>query len=102
RPSESQHAWEAPRLADAESWTFGRREPQPQARDAGRNIPRSDNTSAQPGMGVATSRRPGRVAGFARKQALRALGNANPPQVAELIGRAILAAHQESAGAPCP
>jgi DNA (cytosine-5)-methyltransferase 1 len=40
-------------------------------------------------VGGAASRRAGRVAGFARRNALRALGNGNPPQVAEVIARSI-------------
>jgi site-specific DNA-cytosine methylase len=43
----------------------------------------------QSGVGGAASRRAGRVAGFARRNALRALGNGNPPQVAEAVARAI-------------
>jgi site-specific DNA-cytosine methylase len=41
------------------------------------------------GVGGAASRRAGRVAGFARRNALRALGNGNPPQTAEAVARAI-------------
>jgi site-specific DNA-cytosine methylase len=47
----------------------------------------------QSSVGDAASRRAGRVAGFGRRNALRALGNGNPPACAEMIGRAILAAH---------
>lgn len=45
---------------------------------------------AQPELGGAADGRPFRLDGFRRRNRLRALGNANPPHVPELIGRWML------------
>ena len=48
----------------------------------------------QPGLGRADHGSAGRLDGFIRRGRLHALGNANPPQVVEAVGRAILAAER--------
>jgi len=86
RPGEDQHEWEAPRLAHPH-----RREPR------GASSPRLQSGAAlandtgegptQSGVGSSTPGPSRRLAGFARRNALKALGNANPPWVPFLIGR---------------
>lgn len=63
RPGEAQHEWEAPSLIGP----------------------------TQPGVGDATARATRRLAGFARRNALKALGNANPPYIPYLIGEWLMA-----------
>lgn len=96
RPGEPQHDWEAPRLVIADS----RRRSRPDGRrieldeggEEARIVPGPRNGYPQPRVGDGPDGLPRRVAGFARRNALRALGNAVVPQVAEVIGRAILRA----------
>lgn len=94
RPGEPQHDWEAPRLAYDQRRT---RNGERNERDGGDQ--RGDGNAGreaelrglpQPRVGVATDGLSGRLARFARRNALRALGNAVMPQVAEVVGRAIM------------
>lgn len=62
-------------------WPAGRGEPQ---------FPWEPPRLTQPRMGGGADGRSFRLDSFARRNRLRALGNANPPQVPELIGRWIL------------
>lgn len=86
RPGQPQNDWEAPRLTER---GLGR------AVDGGSG--RMDAAGAWRTV-RALARRAARAAGlveaFERRSRLRALGNANPPQVVEAIGRAILAAQR--------
>lgn len=89
RPGEPQHEWEAPRLVLATS--VGRET------EGDEQWRQCDGTSwgdtrcgnPQPRLGDAVDGLPRRVAGFARRNALKALGNSIVPQVAEAVGRAI-------------
>lgn len=93
RPGEPQHEWEAPRLVNTHGRPDGRRIEQPEGGAAGRPVPREQREGfPQPRVGDGPDGLPRRVAGFARRNALRALGNAVVPQVAEVIGRAIMRA----------
>lgn len=67
-PPGPQHEWEAPRIAYSTS---------------GKGL-------AQPEVGSPTYGRSRRMVGSERRAALKALGNANPPQVVEALGRAII------------
>lgn len=76
RPGEPQHDWEAPRLI------------------VGQGV-RSNSIKAKPSVGKPTHGISRRLARLRREQ-LKALGNAVVPQVAELIGRAIMQAEASS------
>lgn len=67
-PEERQHCWEPPRCV----------------------------TRVESGLGDVPDGLPWRLAPWTRRQALRALGNAAVPQVAEVIGRAIVAVLREA------
>ncbi len=89
RPGEPQHEWEAPRLAHASLGASERGHPRDStARDQEQGL-------SEPGLGDATDGLPRRVASFARRSSLKALGNAVVPKVAEAIGRAVMLASQQ-------
>jgi DNA (cytosine-5)-methyltransferase 1 len=98
RPGESQHGWEAPRLAHPGGTNKQRRSEGSGRRSGGEGHAQGDGTGArsvlaQPSVGAATHGLSRRVAAFARRNALKSLGNSIVPQVAEVIGRAIVAMH---------
>lgn len=83
RPGEPQHEWEHPRLAHAAHGSDERGQP--------RHGTGGDSEPGQPEspLGRAASRHAARLDGFARRNALKAYGNGNPPQCAELIARTV-------------
>lgn len=92
RPGEEQHEWEAPRLALAKSVGRAREGRGRPGREQG--IESTDRGRSQSPVGCPTdglSRRLAPSESALRRARLRALGNAVVPQVAEVIGRAILA-----------
>ena len=97
RPGEPQHGWEAPRLvhtngrgSDQQAVPVQQRGPiQACFDDAGPSTSRIIGTT-QPRLGDAVDGLPRRLAGFARRNALKALGNSIVPSVAEVVGRAIM------------
>jgi len=100
RPGERQHDWEAPRLAHAggidgqRGSTRARGRIGSECNAQGDRPPADGDGSTQSGLGDATDGVSGRLAGFTRRNALKSLGNAVVPQVAEVIGRAILVSEQ--------
>lgn len=108
RPGEPQHEWEAPRLVNTRVVLVaggtpeqGRR-PSTRVAAVGASVGSIDGEHArigliEPRVGLSTHGLPRRLAGLARRNALKALGNGCVPQVVEVIGRAIIEAHQQSA-----
>jgi site-specific DNA-cytosine methylase len=122
RPGEPQHDWEYPRLADAADRPTRRGEQQPEDGAAQGNSPRSHDTPPEPEMGGPTpglsrelvdavaahfdktaaeaeawwERNKFRLQNFARRQELKALGNANPWIVPYLIGKWIRSQDDEA------
>lgn len=99
RPGEPQHEWEAPRLVYSGRAVRGENKPERHA--AGRAaIPGPDSRGddgrpasfgpVEPRLGRATDGPARRLDSFARRNRLKALGNANPPWVPYLIGRWLL------------
>lgn len=93
RPGERQHEWEAPRLVDA-GWN-GRSGSHGQG-GIGRGVCETSGRISKSSLGLAVDGLPRRLAGLARRSSLKALGNAVVPQVAEVIGRAIMASTASS------
>jgi DNA (cytosine-5)-methyltransferase 1 len=100
RPGESQHGWEAPRLVyttgkprgGGDAITGGKAEGRTAVERAGAGGI-FDAGEPESSVGAAAHGLSRRVAGFARRNALKSLGNSIVPQVAEVIGRAIVAMH---------
>lgn len=92
-------------LADAQRVPGGRRAPQPGRQSLGRIAARWPSRPGEPQyewerprlaqreMGFDFDGLPGRLAGFANRNGLRAVDNSVIPQVVEMIGHAILEAH---------
>ena len=96
RPGEPQHEWEEPRVVNAASehvvgWR--RKRPQGETLESARTT-EPPLGSAVDGLPAGLVRRESRL----RRASLKAYGNAVVPQVAEVIGWAILSLHQRAAG----
>jgi len=89
RPGEPQHELEAPRLAHSQGQRL---------RSAGQPREVPDPREPESAMGGAVDGLSGGLAGYTpahRREALKALGNAVVPQVAEMIGRVIMKLDKE-------
>jgi DNA (cytosine-5)-methyltransferase 1 len=109
RPGDQQHDWEAPRLVHAqraERWAQAEGRDERNGDDSRRQETPSGDTEptpgergpVEPGLGVPTPRATRRLVSFARRNALKALGNANPPWVPYLIGRWMMAENKRVMG----